>query len=69
MYGIQSEILICGNDTFFLFETVFIAQSKIFALLSVSYLCLLANDSRSVLLFICSVIRLKLYFMCPIKID
>ena len=25
MYGTQSEILICGNGTFFLFETVFIA--------------------------------------------
>ena len=35
MYGTQSEILICGNDTFFLFETVFIAQSK--TLLHVSY--------------------------------
>ena len=44
VYGTQSEILICGNDTFFLFETVFIAQSKIFALLSVSSLYLLAND-------------------------
>ena len=53
-YDTQSEILICGNDTFFLFETVFIAQSKIFALLFVSYLCLLANDSRNVLLFTCS---------------
>ena len=69
MYGTQSEILICGNDTFFLFETVFIAQSKIFALLFVSSLFLLVNDSRSVLLFICSVIRLKLYFMCPIQFN
>ena len=25
VYGTQSKILICGNDTFFLFETVFIA--------------------------------------------
>ena len=52
MYGTQYEILICGNDTFFLFETIFIAQSKIVALLSISSLYLLANDSRSVLLFI-----------------
>ena len=54
VYDTQSEILICGNDTFFLFETVFIAQSKIFALLSISSLCLLANDSRSASLFTCS---------------
>ena len=54
VYGTQSEILIYGNGTFFLFESVFIAQSKIFALLSVSSLCLLANVLRSVLLFICS---------------
>ena len=54
MYGTQYEILIYGNVTFFLFETVFIAQSKIFALLSVCSLCLLANVSRTVLLFICS---------------
>ena len=52
VYGTQSEILICGNVTFFLFETVFIAQSKNFILLSVSSLCLLANDSRSALLLI-----------------
>ena len=31
VYGTQSEILISCNGTFFLFETVFIAQSKIFA--------------------------------------
>ena len=54
MYGTQFKILICGNDTLFLFETVFIAQSNIFALLIVSYLCLLANDSRNALLFTCS---------------
>ena len=54
VYDTQSEILICGNDTFFLFETVFILQSKIFALLSVSSLRLLANDSRNALLLICS---------------
>ena len=54
VYGTQSEILICGNGTFFLFETVFIAPSKIFALLSFSSLCLLANYSRSVLLLTCS---------------
>ena len=54
VYGTQSEILICGNGTFFVFKTVFIAQFKIFASLSVSSLCLLANDSRNVLLFICS---------------
>ena len=54
VYSTQSEILICGNGTFFLFETVFIAQSKNFALLSVSSLCLLANDSRKALLFTCS---------------
>ena len=54
VYDTQSEILICGNDPFFLFEIVFIAQSKIFALLSVSSLCLLANDSRNALLFTCS---------------
>ena len=70
MYDTQSEILICGNGTFVLFEIVFIAQSKIFALLSVSSLCLLANVSRSVLLFIFSkVISLKLCFMCPIQFD
>ena len=51
MYGTQSEILICGNGTFFLFETMFIAQPKIFALLYISSLCLLANDSRNALLF------------------
>ena len=54
VYGTQFEILICGNGTFSLFETVFIAQSKIFALLSVSSLCLLANDSRNALLLIYS---------------
>ena len=54
MYDTQSEILICGNVTFFLFKTVFIAQSKIFALLSVSSLCLLPNDSKNALLLICS---------------
>ena len=54
VYGTQSEILICGNGTFFLFETVFIAQSKIFALLSVRSFCLLANDSRNALSFTCS---------------
>ena len=54
VYGTISEILICGNGTFFLFETVFIAQSKIFALLSISSLCLLANDPRNALLFTCS---------------
>ena len=54
VYGTQFEILICGNGTFFLFETVFIAQSKNFALLSISSLCLLANDSRKALLFTCS---------------
>ena len=53
MYDTQSEILICGNGTFILFETVFIAQSKIFALLSIRSLYLLANDS-SVLLLTCS---------------
>ena len=54
MNGTQFEILIYGIGTFFLLETVFIAQSKIFALLSVSSLCLLANDSRSALLLIYS---------------
>ena len=54
VYGTQSEIIIYGNGTYFLFETVFIAQSNIFALLSVSSLCLLANDSRNALLFTCS---------------
>ena len=54
MYGTQSEILIYGNDTFFLFEVIFIAQSKNFALVSISSLYLLANDSRSVILFIYS---------------
>ena len=54
MYGTQSEILIYGNGTFFLFETIFIAQSKKFSLLSVSYLCLLANDLRNALLLTCS---------------
>ena len=54
MYSTQSEILIWGNDTLFLFETVFIAHSKIFPLLSVNSLCLLANDSRNALLFTCS---------------
>ena len=54
VYGTQSEILICGNGTFFLFETVFIAQSKIFALFSISSLCLVANESRNALLFTCS---------------
>ena len=28
VYGTQSEILICGNGSFFLFETVSIAQPK-----------------------------------------
>ena len=70
VYGTQYEILICGNGTFFLFETVFIAQSNVFELLSVSSLCLLANDSRSVLLSIYSlVIHLKLYFMCPTQFN
>ena len=54
VYGTQSKIPICGNGTFFLFETIFIAQSKIFTLLSVSYLCLLANDLRNALLLTCS---------------
>ena len=54
VYGTQFEILICANGIFFLFETVFIAQSKIFALLSVNSLCLLANDKRNALLFTCS---------------
>ena len=54
VYGTQFEILICGNDIFFFFETVFTAQSNFFALLSVSYLCLLANDSRNSPLFTCS---------------
>ena len=54
VYGTQSEILIFGHDTFFLFEIVFIAQSKIFPLLSVSSLCLFVNDSRKALLFTCS---------------
>ena len=54
MYDTQYEILIYGNGPFFLFETVFIARSKNFALLSVNSLCLLANDSRSVLLLTCS---------------
>ena len=51
VYGTQSEILICGNDTFFLFEIVFIARSKIFALLSVNSLYLLSNDTKNALLF------------------
>ena len=54
VYGTQSKILICGNGTFFLFETIFIAQSKIFALLSVNSLYLLANDSRNPRLLIFS---------------
>ena len=54
MYRTQFEILICGNGTFFLFETVFIAQSKIFALLSIKSLFFLAKDSRNALFFICS---------------
>ena len=54
VYGKQSEILIYGNVTFFLFETVFITYSKIFALVSIISICLLANDSRNALLFTCS---------------
>ena len=66
MYGTQSEILIYGNGTFFLFDSIFIAQSKNFALLFVSSLCLLANDSRNVLLLTCSlVIRRKLAYIVP----
>ena len=66
MYGTQSEIMIYGNGTFFFLETVFIAQSKIFALLSVSSLYLLANDSRNALLLTCSkVISRKLCLHCP----
>ena len=54
MYGTQSKILIYGNDTFFLFETIFIAQSKFFALLSINSLRLLSNDSSNALLLTCS---------------
>ena len=54
VYGTQSEILIYGNGTFFLFEIVFIAQSKIFALLSISSLYLLSNDSSNILSLTCS---------------
>ena len=66
MYGLQSEILICGKGIFFLLDTVFIAQSRIFALLSVSSRILTPRDSRSVLLFIISkLIKRKLFLQCP----
>ena len=66
MYGLQSEILICGKDIFFLLDIVFIAQSRIFASLSLSFRCLTARDSRSVLLFIISrLIKRKLCLQCP----
>ena len=54
MYGLQSEILICGKGIFFLLDTIFIAQSRIFAFLSVISRCLIAINSKSVLLFIIS---------------
>ena len=66
MYGLQSEILICGKDIFFFLDIVFIDQSRIFASLSVSFRCLTARDSRSVLLFIISkLIKGKLCLQCP----
>ena len=52
--GLQYEIQICGRGIFFLLEIVFIAQSMILALLSVSYRCLITRDSRSVMLFFIS---------------
>ena len=47
MYGIQETILICGSGTFFLLETVFIAQSQIFALLPISSHCSTPSPVRS----------------------
>ena len=50
--GIQSDILIRGSDTFFFPETVFIAQSRIFAFAYVNSRCLFPIVSKSPLLLI-----------------